>query len=210
MTKRRDEMTDTLPPFPADIDPESGCRLPLPRREALDDAAAELFDQLETLSGRSLVGLNGPGGIRLHSPYLAVLSQPLNRYLRFETALPGRIRELAILVVARAQDCQFEWVQHEGAALKEGLSAETIDIVRHRRPTDGLDETEAAVIALGRAIFEARRVGTETYASALVAFGARDLVDLVSLMGLYAATAALLTAFDMQLRPGQEPGLPIS
>ena len=201
-------MTDR--PTPEDIDPESGCRLPLPRREDLDAAAAEIFDQLKTPSGRSLVGLNGPGGIRLNSPQLAVLTQPLNGYLRWETALEPKVRELAILVVGRAQNCQFEWVQHEGAALKEGLSAETIDLVRHRKPVDGLDETEAAVIALGREIFEAKQVSAETYARALAIFGPRDLVDLVSLMGLYAATAALLTAFDMQLRPGQEPSLPIS
>ena len=195
--------------LPEDIDAESGCRLPLPRREALDAAAAEIYDQLRTPSGRSLVRLNGPGGIRLNSPRLAVLTQPLNRYLRWETALPGRIRELAILVVARARDCQFEWVQHEDAARREGLSAATIDVVRRRGPVEGLDETEAAVIALGREIFEDKRVGSRTYARALAAFGTRDLVDLVSLMGLYAATAALLTAFDMRLRPGQRPGLPI-
>jgi len=39
-------------------------------------------------------------------------------------------------------------------------------------------------------------------------FGRRGVVDLVALMGNYAATAALLTAFDMQLDTGQEPGLP--
>lgn len=200
-------MTDQAPPD--DIDPESGCRLPLPRRNALDPAAVEIFDQLSTVSGRSLVGLTGPGGLRLNSPRLAVLSQPLNQYLRWETGFAGSIRELAILVVARAQDCQFEWVQHEGAALKEGLSPEIIDIVRHRGPVDGLDETEAVVITFGREIFEDKRVGSETFARALAVFGKRDLLDLISLMGLYAATAALLTAVDMQLRPGQEPSLPI-
>jgi hypothetical protein len=34
------------------------------------------------------------------------------------------------------------------------------------------------------------------------------LVDLVALMGNYAGTAALLTAFDMQLDPSQPPPLP--
>ena len=48
----------------------------------------------------------------------------------------------------------------------------------------------------------------ETFAQALKQFGQRRLVDLVALMGNYAATAALLTAFDMQLDPGQQPGLP--
>ncbi len=200
MTERR---------IPVDVDPDSGCRLPLPRRDTLDPAAREVFDDLDAPSGRSLVGLNGPGGIRLHSPRLAVLTRPLNRYLRWETALPDRIRELAILATARAQDSQFEWVQHEAAALEAGLSAETIDVVRHRRPVDGLDETEAVVVALGREIFETKRVHPDTYARARALFGPRDLVDLVSLMGLYAATAALLAAFDMQLRPGQKPTLPL-
>jgi 4-carboxymuconolactone decarboxylase len=51
-------------------------------------------------------------------------------------------------------------------------------------------------------------VSSETFARALKQFDQRGLVDLVALMGNYAATAALLTAFDMQLDPGQEPGLP--
>ena len=198
------------PKRPSDIDPDSGCRLPLPQRKDLDPQAAEIFDQLNSPSALSLVGLTGPGGIRLNSSKLAVLTQPLNSYLRWETGIPGAIRELAILVVGRAQDCQFEWVQHEGQALKEGLSTKTIDVVRHRSPVDGLDETEAAVITLGREIFETKRVRSETFAKALAIFGKTDLVDLLSLMGLYAATAAMLTAVDMQLRPGQEPLLPIS
>ena len=44
----------------------------------------------------------------------------------------------------------------------------------------------------------------ETYARALTEFGPGRLVDLVALMGNYASTAALLTAFAMQLDPGQE------
>ena len=47
------------------------------------------------------------------------------------------------------------------------------------------------------------------YARAIAAFGPRKLVDIVSLMGNYAGTAALLATFDMQLRPGQKPLLPL-
>jgi hypothetical protein len=35
------------------------------------------------------------------------------------------------------------------------------------------------------------------------------LVNLVVLMGYYIMTAGMLTAFDMQLDPGQEPLLPV-
>jgi len=199
-------MTDSA--LPPDIDPESGSRLPLPHRDDLPEAAREIFDQLSGPSSRTLVGLYGPGGIRLNSPALAVVSQPVNRYLRWETGLPGTVREIAILVTARAHDCQFEWAQHEPAALAEGVSPETVEVIRTNGPLDGLDEREAAVVALGRALFEDRRVDSETYARAHAIFGTVDLVDLVSLMGMYAATAALLAAFDIQLRPGQEARLP--
>jgi 4-carboxymuconolactone decarboxylase len=194
--------------YPPDIDPKSGCRLPLPKREELSAEAQQSYDRLATPGGENLRGLRGPGGIQLHSPELSRRSRPVNRYLRFEAGLGGRVRELAILTTARELDSQFEWAAHEPAALAEGIAAETIDTIRYRRGLDGLDEADRIVIALGREIFGARKVSSETYASALQQFGRRGLVDLVALMGNYAATAALLTAFDMQLDPGQEPGLP--
>src|SRR4029077_15195866 len=110
-----------------------------------------------------------------------------------------RVRELAILVTARALDSQFEWAAHEAEAGREGISREIIDIVRYRRSTAGTDPADAAVIELGREIFTARKVAPETYARALAQFGRRALIDLVALMGNYASTAALLVAFDMQL-----------
>ena len=194
---------------PDDINPESGCRLPLPRREDLDEAAQRLYDSLKDPKGGSLVGLRGPGGIRLHSPKVAVLAQPMSRYLRWDCALGGRVRELAILATAREFDSQFEWTAHEPAALAEGVPPATVEIIKHRRATAGLPEKDAIVIELGREIFRAKKVSSVTYARALEQFGAKDLVDLVSLMGIYAATAAILCAFDMQLPAGKSPPLPV-
>jgi 4-carboxymuconolactone decarboxylase len=198
-----------MPPqqYPADIDPRSGCRLPLPRREELDPDGQAIYDRLTHTSAENLRGLRGPGGIQLHSPELSRRSRPLNHYLRFEAGLGERVRELAILTTARELDSQFEWAAHEQEARHRGISPELIDIVRYRRPLDGVAEADAIVIALGREIFGARKVSSATYAHALAEFGRRKLVDLVALMGNYAATAALLTAFDMQLDPGIEQGL---
>ena len=191
-----------------DIDPESGCRLPLPKREELSAEGQATYDRLTSTSSQNLRGLRGPGGIQLHSSGLSRVSRPLNHYLRFESGLGGRLRELAILVTAREHDSQFEWAAHEAEARREGVSPALIDLIRHRGALDGVAEEDAIVIALGREMFGARRVSSETFARALAQFGRGKLVDLVALMGNYAATAALLTAFDMQLDPGTEPGLP--
>jgi 4-carboxymuconolactone decarboxylase len=122
--------------------------------------------------------------------------------------LGRRVCELAILTIARELDSQFEWAAHEPEALSEGISHEIIEVVKYRKGTNGLDEADAIVIELGREIFGARKVASATFARSLRQFGRRALVDLVALMGNYAGTAALLTAFDMQLDPAQSPLLP--
>jgi 4-carboxymuconolactone decarboxylase len=96
-----------------------------------------------------------------------------------------------------------------GGAQRGVLEGRSIDVIKHRMPTAGLAETDAAVIELGRQIFRDHKVTSETFAKAKALFGPNKLVELVMLMGNYAGTAALLTAVDMQLHPGQKPLLPM-
>jgi 4-carboxymuconolactone decarboxylase len=194
--------------YPDDIDPQSGCRLPLPDRDELGPEGRRIYDGLADPNGGTLRGLRGPGGIQLHSEELARRSRPVNQYLRNEAGLGSRLRELAILATARELDSQFEWAAHEDEARREGISAEAIETIRNRRPLDTIDPEDAVVIELAREIFTVRKVAPAIFARALERFGRKRLVELVALMGNYAATAALLTAFDMQLDPGQEPPLP--
>lgn len=194
--------------YPEDVDPESGCRLSLPKRETLDESGRRLYDRLVDPKGETIRGLRGPGGIQLHSSRLAELSRPLNRYLRLEAGLEGRMRELAILTTARECDSQFEWAAHEPEALREGIEPVIVDVIKYRKSTADLAEGDAVVIDLGREALGKKKVTQETYARAFKQLGARKLVDLVALMGNYAGTAALLATFDMQLDPGQKPLLP--
>jgi len=195
--------------LPPDVFPESGFRLPLPKREDFDEEGKKIFDKRVGKKARSLRGLRGPSGIRLYSPKLAEYTNLVSQYLRFEAGFSPRIRELAILVTAREMNSQFEWVAHEPEALKEGLSKEIIDVVKYRKSLEGVPETEAIIIQFGREMFGKNKVTSETFAKALKIFGPRQLVDLVHLMINYQGTASLLAAFDMQLDPGQEELLPI-
>jgi 4-carboxymuconolactone decarboxylase len=194
--------------YPDDIDPQSGCRLPLTSRDALSEAGRAIYDSLADPNGGTIRGLRGPGGILLHSEELARRARALNQYLRNEAGLGPRLRELAILATARELDSQFVWAAHEAEALRAGVPADVIDTVMHRRGTDAIDAADAIVIELAREIFTMRKVGSATFARALALLGRKTLVDLVALMGNYAATSALLTAFDMQLDPDREPPLP--
>lgn len=155
------------------------------------------------------VGLQGPSGIRLHSPKLGEHMRAANQYLRYETALGRRLTELAILVTARELDNQFKWTAHEPAALREGLEPSIVEVVKHRKPLSGLRERDALVIAFGRELFREKKVRSETFARAVEAFGRRGVVDLAALMANYAMTAVIFNAVDQQLRPDQPPLLPV-
>jgi len=116
---------------------------------------------------------------------------------------------LAALVTARLNDQQYDWTLTEVSALKDGLSAATIDAVRHNKPTSGLSDKEAILIQFGRELIGRHNVGADTYARAKAAFGQQDLSDfVVNVMAPHAREDVLLTVFDQQLPPGQKPLLP--
>ncbi len=195
--------------FPDDVYEESRCRLPLVRREHLPPNAQKIFDQLIDPEGGSHAGLHGPGGIRLHSPRLAELWKPVSRYLRNETGLDPRVREVAILTTARHLNSQFEWQQHEPVARRVGVPDDTIEAIKARQTVDGLNETDALVIRFTRQVLEERRIAPELFATASRTFGEQKLIDLTAIVGAYAATAILLSAVDMHLPSDEEPLLPI-
>jgi 4-carboxymuconolactone decarboxylase len=192
--------------MPSDIDPQSGFRLPLPKREDLDEVGKRAYDRAAS-GERSIVGLRGPGGIHLYSTKTLEARNTAAHYLRFDV-FAANVREVAILAVARELDSQFEWAAHEPEALKEGVSQHVIDVIKHRKSTQGLDETYAAVIELGRETFGKHKLSSATFARASKLFEPQKLVELVLLMGNYASTAALLCAFDMQV-PAGKPLLPV-
>lgn len=189
--------------MPKDIYPESGFRLPLVKREDLDDYGKTVYDKVFGPGGKSVAGARGPYGMEMNSPKVLDLRYQLLTYLRYESGLSGPIRELAILTTARELNNQFEWVAHEPVALKEGLPQSTIDIVKYRRGVEGLPETETVVIQLGRQMFK-KIVDSDTFARALKIFGKKQLVDLETLMGIYSQVAATLNTFDMQMTPEQK------
>src|SRR5712692_5514514 len=195
----------TMKTLPKDIYPESRSRLPLPKREALDEHGKRVYDSVLDPKRPTLAGFQGPAGIWLHSARVGEPFREMNRILRNEVPLEPRLRELAILVTAREFDSQFEWTAHEPVALKEGLDPKVLDTVKFRRPVSGVPEKETAIIAFGRELFRDRKVRAETYAEMLRVFGQTAVVNLTALMANYAFTAVMLSAFDQQLHEGRKP-----
>ena len=187
--------------LPTDIYPETGNRFPSVKRDALNEAGKKIYD--------ARVDAFGPGSIRLYSQPVADSMTEVNDYLRRKSGLEPRLVELAILVTAREMDCEYVWTAHEPAAQKAGLQQAIIDTVKFRRPLTLLGEKETVIVQLGRDSIGKHKVGSDTFARAVKLFGNQGVVNIVSLMGDYAATTMLLNVADQHVRPKDKSLLPI-
>lgn len=201
------EKTTTLPP---DVYPESRSRLPLVKRENLDENGQKAYDAIVDPNSRLKAQLIGPAGIWLNVPELSPHIREINWFLRNKFPLDAKLTELIILTTAREADAQIEWAAHEPAALKAGLDQNVVDIVKYRRPIKDVAPQEAAIIQLARELLGDNHLTSETYAEALKQFGQNNLVMMVLLMANYSQTAIILHAFDQQLRPNMTPLLPVA
>ena len=189
--------------LPADVHPETGNRFPKAKREELDDLGKKMFDALPPTAR------GGPSSVRIYSPQVAEAMRMENDYLRVESGMDPQIKELAILVTVREMDSQYIWTSHEPQARQAGVSQEALDVVKHRKPLAGLGEKESVIIQLGREAVGENKVSSETFARALKLLGRQGLVNVIALMGNYAANAILLNTVDQRMDPGVTPRLPI-
>src|SRR2546430_9363440 len=139
--------------------------------ERMSEAQKRVHD---AIAGGPRGGVRGPFGVLLRSPELADRVQKVGEHLRFNSSLPARLNEFAILINARFWGSKYEWYAHRPFAIKGGL-AESIadDLAQNRRPA-GMKPDEALIYdfctalhrrhAVDDAVFERseeRRVGKE-------------------------------------------------
>ena len=145
--------------------------------------------------------LRGPFNALLRVPDLGNAVQLVGEKVRFETSLPGYLRELAIITCARHWRSNYEWFAHVRIGRDEGLSEDTIDDVLHKRTPAAPDE--AAVYTFVAQLNETGRVDDERYESSVTSFGEQAVTELVILSGYYALIAQLLNTFQVPVPAGE-------
>ena len=151
--------------------------------------------------------MRGPFDALLRSPGLADRMQKLGAFVRFESSLPPRLAELAILITARHWGAQYEWYAHRRLAEQEGLAPEIAqDIAEGRRPA-ALRADETAVYEFCRELHETHEVGDAAWNAALERFGERGVIDLIGTCGYYATVSMVLNATRHPLPEGVAPPL---
>ena len=187
-------------PVPSDINPVTLSRLPPVTPEDLDEEGRRL------LAARPAAKPGpGPTHITNYSPRERSLGVPTGE----GSPVGARFFQLAVLIVAREINQQYEWTAHEPAGLRQGLEQSVIDVVKHRRSVAGLSEKDAALITFGRTLLREHRVSSAVWADMVRLFGRQQTVQLMTIMGDYLRVGIMLNAVDQRLPPGREALLPL-
>ena len=187
-------------PVPSDINPVTLSRLPPVTPEDLDEEGRRL------LAARPAAKPGpGPTHITNYSPRERSLGVPTGE----GSPVGARFFQLAVLIVAREINQQYEWTAHEPAGLRQGLEQSVIDVVKHRRSVAGLSEKDAAFITFGRTLLREHRVSSAVWADMVRLFGRQQTVQLMTIMGDYLRVGIMLNAVDQRLPPGREALLPL-
>jgi 4-carboxymuconolactone decarboxylase len=194
--------------LPKDVDPQSYSRLPVMKRDNLDEDGKRIYDQLAGGPGKTVTP-TGPAAISLYSPKVAEAIQMLNQYLRFHGVLKPRDYEVAILVVARDFDQQYEWSGHEMGAHNAKVPQEVIDTIKYNRDVLRLSDRDTLLITFARDSLHQHRIDSDVYARAVEMFGKQGTLELATIIGDYAMAAIMLNATDQHLPPGRENLLPV-
>jgi 4-carboxymuconolactone decarboxylase len=133
----------------------------------------------------------------LHRPELAHHAQALGRYCRYETVLPPRLSELAILVVARVWGSEYEWYAHKPIALEAGVSRDVVEAIRAHAAPVFADRAEAAIYGFLIDLHRDRKVSDAVYAEAVAQLGEAGVIDLVGLAGYYTLISMTINVFQV-------------
>ena len=177
-------------------------RFPQLTMDQLNDAQRPLGEAIMKISS---VGIGGPYNPLMRSPVLGQRLFDLFHYLRWETSVPIKLNELAIIIIARQWRSQVEWFAHAPLAAKAGLKAEIIaELKEGKRPT-GMAEDETVVYDFVTELTTGQKVSDETFARAKKVFSDQQIVDLTAVAGNYVMVAMMLAMAEETVPPGKEP-----
>jgi len=189
----------TKPVLPPDIDPVTLSRLPPVTPQDLDEEGRKLLAARPDFKAGP-----GPTHVTIYSPQGRTLGIPTGE----NSPVGARYFQLAVLIIAREIDQQYEWSAHEPAGRRQGLEQSVIDVVKYNRDVAGLSEKDATFITFGRTLYREHKVSSELWAKMVGLFGRQHTVQLMMIMGDYFRVGFMMNAVDQHLPPTREALLP--
>jgi hypothetical protein len=147
-------LAQTQTALPPDINPVTLSRLPPVSASDLDEEGRKLLAQRPEVKPGP-----GPTHVTSYSPRERSLGIPSG----VTSPVGPRYFQLAVLIMAREIDQQYEWSSHEISGLRQGLEQSVIDIVKYNREVTGLSDKDGTLITFGRTLYREHHVSSELW-----------------------------------------------
>jgi alkylhydroperoxidase family enzyme len=135
-----------------------------------------------------------------HSPSTIQPFIRLAQTLYTSLELPVRSRELAILTVAEAVQCEFVFAQHVPISEKAGVDEEIRQLIRNRdHANPALSEHDRAIIQFAAEIVARSQVPDAIFSLARKFLSEREVVELLHLCGYYWTFSRVCTVLEVDL-----------
>jgi 4-carboxymuconolactone decarboxylase len=175
---------------------------PAPRLAVIDepqmnDAQRALMDAIRSGPRGASITPRGPFAVWLHAPEFGQVAQPVGGFCRYQTALPARLSEFAILCTARLWKAQYEWFAHAPLAEKGGVKPKTIADLKAGRVPKTAPKDERAIYDFVLELYKTKRVSDRAYRKLHTMLGDKAMVELVGLLGYYVMISFTLNVFQM-------------
>ena len=185
--------------LPPDIHPVTLSRLPPVTPDDLDEEGRKLLAQRPEVKPGP-----GPTHVSNYSPRERSLGIPSG----VSSPVGPRFFQLAVLIMAREIDQQYEWSAHEPAGVRQGLEQSVIDVVKNNKDVASLTDKDATLITFGRTLYREHKVSSALWQKMIGHFGRQHTVQLMMIMGDYFRVGFMMNAVDQHLPPERKPLLP--
>ena len=172
-------------------------RLPVPAEADLNEAQRALLDAIRSGPRGASITPRGPFAVWMHAPEFGQVAQPVGGFCRYQTSLPARLSEFAILCTARLWKAQYEWFAHEPLADKAGVKSKTIKDIKAGRKPASAPKDERAIYDFVQELYKTKRASDRTYKKLHGILGDKAMVELVGLLGYYVMISFTLNVFQM-------------
>ena len=170
-------------------------RVHLIEKEQAPSEVREIFQKIED------------NGAKILNLYKAVANSPrvLLNFIRLgnsvigKMGLPPRLREIAILRVARLTGSEYEWAQHAPMALEVGVSQKQLDSISDWKNSSEFNNEERAVLQYTDEVALKVKVTDQTFNALKNFFSEQAIVELTITVGYYGMVARLLVPLQVEV-----------
>jgi 4-carboxymuconolactone decarboxylase len=169
-------------------------RLP-PLPDPLPAEVQELFEERLKRTGR-ILNIHHTFG---HAPALSRASMQMAMGLRYDTAVPRVLIELAIVRAGQNAKGLYELQQHKPMLMAEGYSLKKYNAIAKWRSSKLFDDKERAILAYADQVCKQGDVSDKVFKALEKHFNARQLMELTFAIGSYYGTALIMNALKIKL-----------